>query len=423
MSHPVKPPEVHTLNTASRQTHKAVAAHGARVKVGGLNLPASSAVALPSGQKYETLIVPSTSAPNWSSYFTIDVNERGVNVNDMVVQFNLGAVVGTGWSGYFNPACFFFTRCELLMGGSVIDTIYGQEQFILNQWLEYDEDRLAVNNAMGNYSSDRAITNRAALSSTSTTNTLYVPLKCFVNQVKLGLFTEQHKLQLRFYMDSLSNVLVTTAGTLTSCAINSVNLILDVTRHDSADHHAKVQELAVDPHHNVFHTCSYGTFNVASGVSSSTLVLSPIVGNVACLFFTIRPTSTGLTGTGMWNYTALSSFHLLDQASSSLVGGQPIPHYLATNILNGKWCKSSYCQENGLAVLNNNSNVYMWSFSSDPVAALSQGLAIGSRRFTGAEQLVLNYTSALAGAVQVDIYALMENILEKGHMTVKKISL
>jgi hypothetical protein len=73
--------------------------------------------------------------------------------------------------------------------------------------------------------------------------------------------------------------------------------------------------------------------------------------------------------------------------------------------------------------VNNSANVYCWSFSSDPVSAITYGRALSSRQFIGNEQLQLTFTSALAANVQVDVYALTESILEQGSGYVKKISL
>ena len=61
-----------------------------------------------------------------------------------------------------------------MQGGSTIDTIYGNEQFLLNNILFYDEDRLSLNNAAGNYANT---TQRGLLSSASNTNTFYIPLR------------------------------------------------------------------------------------------------------------------------------------------------------------------------------------------------------------------------------------------------------
>ena len=74
-----------------------------------------------------------------------------------------------------------------MQGGSTIDTIYGNQQFLLNNILFYDEDRLSLNNAAGNYANT---TQRGLLSSAATTNTFYIPLRTHLNQSKMHLLND-----------------------------------------------------------------------------------------------------------------------------------------------------------------------------------------------------------------------------------------
>ena len=51
----------------------------------GLNLNADqSSIAAPSNLKSEIVIIPSTSQPNWGSYFIFDVKERNCIISDLV---------------------------------------------------------------------------------------------------------------------------------------------------------------------------------------------------------------------------------------------------------------------------------------------------------------------------------------------------
>jgi hypothetical protein len=65
----------------------------------------------------------------------------------------------------------------------------------------------------------------------------------------------------------------------------------------------------------------------------------------------------------------------------------------------------------------------MWSFSADPVAALSNGQALSSRKLTGGEQLVLNFGTALTTQVQVEVYAFVESVIDQSLSSIRKISL
>ena len=416
-AHNVHPPLPHEVNTTSQNGAKTAAIAGHRTKVHGLNLPATQAVSLPSAQKQEILIIPSSSTPAFGSFFTINIDNKNIIINNMYLQFNYGTVVGSTLTGYFNPSWYHFLRCELIMNGQTVDTIYGNQQFLLHQKLFYDEDRLALNQAAGQYNSTAQ---RTLLSSQSTTNTFYIPLRCFLNESKMHLLSNTDSCQIRIYMDTLANIFYVSAGTLTSCAFNSANLIMDITRIDQDESTKRIIDMHQHNHHYIFHTTSYFPATIPSGVSSATLILASIVGNVSHLLFTLRASTVGL---GAFSYTQLASFALLDNASSNIVGGQALPAALCANLLNAQWCLSSYNTETAFGATNNNANFYMYSFSTDPVDAILHGRSLGSRKFVGSEQLVLNFPSALGANLSLDCYAFIENILEQGTFSVKKISM
>lgn len=408
-------------NTDSTSNGKVVAASGARVQAGHLNLPVNQAISLPSELKHEIMIIPASSSPSFGGFFTIDIREQNIILNNITLQFNLGSVVGSAspaLTGYFNPAWFFFSRIEIVQGnGNVIDTIYGNQQFLMNQMLEWDEDRLAINNSAGNYAST---VQRTLLSSQTTTNTFYANLRTYFDQARINLLSSASNIQLRVYMDTLVNSYTVSTGSLTSCSINSCNAICKITRLDNASSQQRLGDMTLRNHHHIMHDLHYGTFTVPSGVSSSTIILAPIVGNVASLIFTVRASTAKEQ---QWVYTQLASWALLNSASTNLVGGQVLPASLCAHVLNRDWCKSSYNTETSFGINDQKANVYMWSFSADPVSALGHGQALSSYRMTGQEQMVLNFNTALTAQVQVDVYAMVENVLEVGPTHVKKMSL
>ena len=57
----------------------------------GLNLSSRQAVTAPPNLKSEIIIMHSTSAPNWGSYFIFDVKERNCIISDLVLNFNVSA--------------------------------------------------------------------------------------------------------------------------------------------------------------------------------------------------------------------------------------------------------------------------------------------------------------------------------------------
>jgi hypothetical protein len=288
-----------------------------------------------------------------------------------------------------------------------------------------DEDRVLLNNMEGNYAS---ATQRALLASTASQN-YYVKLKTLFDQTHYSLLADQHSVQLKIYMDSLTNLVEQSTGVGTPVAtINSVNLIAKITRLPLEIASNRLSLMARKPEDSIFHSLRYGTFTINSGVTSANIVLTPIVGSVAMLIFVIR-TSTALTQGGFFNYNALANFAIIDAGGSNCVGGQVIASQLCLQYLMGHWSRSSYTSETSIGsnlagtLVNNGANVYAWSFSSSPQEALKDGLLLGSRRFIGSEQLQLTFPSALAANVQVDVFALTESMLKQDANTVRVMAL
>ena len=400
-------PTATTVNTDSPSNSIVQASAGQRVQAGSLNIPASQAVSINSALTHNLLIVPASSNPAFGSFFTIDIREKNVILENITLQFTTSAVSGTtSLTGYFSPAFFWWQRIEVVQGGNVIDTLQNNFNFLENQLMEWDEDRLAINNMCGNYSSTAQ---RTLTSSQTTTNTVYCNLKSYINQINAPILTSGHEIQLRIYMDSLANVFTVSSGTLTSCTINSCNAICRITRLDMNSAQQRLNEMALKPHHYVMHDLHYGTFNVASGNTTATIILAPIVGNCSAIYFTVRASTVGANA---WVYTPLASWALLDAGGTNIVGGQNLPASLCANIINRHVCKSSYNTETAFGTNNQSGNFFSWAFSADSLSAHQHGQALSSRRMTGQEQLVLVFPSALGSQVQVDVYAKTENILE-----------
>lgn len=408
----------HLVNSDSTGNSKVQGASLQRSRVGKLYLPAKQTVSLNSQLQHGLTIFPSSGTPAWGSYFTIDIKTPNVLIHNIALQFNLGAVTGTSPVGYFNPAWYFFTRIEIVQGGNVIKTIHGNQQFLKNQLFEWEKDRLSINQSAGAYSNT---TQRGALSSTSTTNTLYANLRTYFDEIGgVPVLNDSHSIQLRVYMDTLTNVYKLTSGTLTSVAINSVNAILKTTKLDSATARNQLSLMSQHPYHNIFHDNVYFSYSVPSGLSTSTTILAGITGKVAALYFTVRANTVTDQA---FVFGQLASYALQDNTGTNIVGGQVVPASFAANLLNKDWCKSSYHSETSFGITDNKANFYCWSFSADIVDSVSNGKCLNSRKFTGQEALVLNWSSALGAAVQVDCYALVESILEMTPSSVKKIAM
>jgi len=392
----------------------------------GINVSKSQKTDTPVGLQPEILQIPSSSQPAFGSYCVFDIKQKNIILHDVALVVNTTAL--TGLTGGTNPrlssAYFWWTRIEAVVNGVILDTYYPTQQFVLNQILNSNSDRIMVNNGVGNYAS---ATQRALMAATAGSNYI-VNLHTIFNEAHLALLTDSHNVQLRVYFDTVANIVVAGGATGTGAvSINFANLVCKTTKLPPDVAQNRLALMNTQPEHNLYHDLRYGIFNINSGVTSSQIVLSSITGKVAFIFFTVKNVNA-LAGDGAFTYNKISGFSLLDSTSSNITSGQVISDALSLNYLSQYWTNSSYLSETATGsnsqgtIVNNGSNIYLWSFSSDPMNALSTGRLLSSREFKGAEQLQLFYTSSLATNVQVEVYAMCESILEQGSMTIKKLS-
>ena len=395
----------------------------------GLNLPQRQSVTVPSNLKSEVVIIPSTSQPNWASYFIFDIKERNCIISDLLIQFNINQISGlTGTVTsypHFSPATFFLSKVEVVVNNITIDTLYPIQQFTAQQFFNYDEDRVYINNMQGSYNS---IIQRNTLA-TATSN-YYVKLRSIYNECHIPILSDSHNLQIRCYMETLANVVnysTLTLGTL-AANINSANIICKVLKIPSEIAANRLNAMIKKPEQSFYHNLRYSPFAVNSGVSSTTIVLTPFVGNIAAIFFVVRDASK-ITKNDAYQFTAISNFAILDSTSSNCVGGQAIGSALALNYLNQFYCRSSYTSETASGcniagtVTDNKANVYGWSFSSNICEALENGLLLSHRKFLGNEQLQITFTGSLSASVQVDVWAYCQSVFEQGANYVKVMAL
>ncbi len=322
----------------------------------------------------------------------------------------------TGEAINFIPASLWFQKVDIVIGGNVIDTYYSQQNFLLENLFNIDEDRIYLNNQMGNYSS---VAQRYAMA-TQTSN-YFVNLKTLFNQIHLTTLTPNHQIQLRVYMQNLSEIVGYASGTPVA-TINSCNLIARVSRISPAAAQNKLLQITQQPTHNYFFESRFGLFQIPAGNASSQIVLTPIVGSVAFLMFVVRNT-TNCTQALSFQYQPITNFQLLGSSSENIVGGQPISSALALQVMNRYWVESSYTSETSLGLTDNKANVYIWSFSADPITSMKNASQYSSRSFYGNEQLQITWASSLINPVQVDVYAMCNSALEQGAGYIKKRSL
>ena len=389
----------------------------------GHNVAHSQHINLPH-MKHESIIIPSTSAPTWGGYFVIDFRERNCILHDLTLQFNVSALTGyTGsnaTSPRYTPAFFWFSRIEFVQNNNVIDTVYSNQQFLSNQLFNFDEQRNLINLSCGLYSNT---TQRATLAASA--NSYYVDLWAYFQQGHLPILSQKDDLQIRVYMDTLANNAVTGTATLTASpisTINSCNLLAKVSRLQSPEISNRLRSISNRPEHYKFNELRFGTFAVNSGVSQTSIVLTPITGHCNYLFFTVRPTAS-ISGEGYYNYTAISNYALLDGTSTNIVGGQSRPSTMALLYLGRSWTKSSYLSETALSTTNNGANVYVWSFSASAHETAESGIDMNTYKFTGNEQLQITFATTLAAGVTIDVYAHMASLVEVSSHSVKKLSI
>jgi hypothetical protein len=369
--------------------------------------------------KPETVIVPNDGTTSFGSYFTITFREHALILKNMQLQFNVSAITGitSAPTNYpnFNPAFYFFTRIELVLGTVVIDTLYNNQQFLMNQLFKTDEQRALANYACGNYSTS-AVASRGTLA--SSTSNYFVDLFTLFDQNDIPLLFNHTDVQLRVYTDYVINFAQQSTGTGTPVAtLNYCNLLAKVIRLKGDVPHKLIAQHQAKPHHYKFTDLRYQTNTIASGTTSTSILLSGFNAQIAVLFFTIR---SAVTGANSYEYQPISYFSILDATSTNISGGQNVLSAYSLLVLDKAWTLSSYTTENSLGTTNNYANVYMYSFSNDLLDTIETGKNNGHFKFVGNEQLQINFSSATSSAYQLDIYGLAHSVLKISGGSVEK---
>jgi hypothetical protein len=355
--------------------------------------------------KHETLITPSQSQPVWGGQTLIDFKNKGNIVHDMglAVQASpIGGLTGSV-SNYpnYNPASQWFYNIDFLQNGQTQHTIYGTEQLLLVNLFNSDEIRAMVNAAQGDY---RSLSGRNALA--TTVSTYYIDLWAYVQQTHIPLLTNGQEYQIRINWNPSANVInqSTLTGTPTSSLL-SLNLLTKVSKLSANLIHSMERSLVSRVQHYKFLETRVQTYAINSGSVSASQILANFVGNVAYVMFVIRPVANINAGNSSFVFTPCQSFAILNAQGENIVGGQVIQSAMALNYLNKDWVKSTYTTET-------NSSVYIYSFCTDPAEAMNTGVPINTYRFSGSEQLQINFASAIGSNYQVDCYSYIESVIE-----------
>lgn len=134
-----------------------------------LNVRSEQAFSHPPGYKHQWQRIPSVSTAAFGSYFTFQIKQREVAMDEIVLEFNVGALANTGNATTstglaFNPAWFWFTRIDYLLGSEIIDSIYPIQNFVQQQWFcGSDEKRTMLASAAGDWKSQSTRAAKTAL--------------------------------------------------------------------------------------------------------------------------------------------------------------------------------------------------------------------------------------------------------------------
>ena len=198
-----------------------------RISSKGFNVPAHQATQV-ERMKHEVVFIPSNTIPAWGSYITADIKEKNVLIHGITIRLNASAITGlTSGTARYTPATHWISRLEITINNVVIDTVYGNQQFLLNQMFNEDIKRQYINDGIGNYAS---VSQRQTLASTA--NDYYIPLWTFFRQTHMPYLYPKDDVQLRIYFDTAANNMVATTGAVGTMAstLNSCQLLVSLSR-------------------------------------------------------------------------------------------------------------------------------------------------------------------------------------------------
>jgi hypothetical protein len=414
------------------------------------------------------VVIPSTSQVQFGGYSTFEFREKSCLLNDIVLQFQLQNPTGGSSSSpttQTNPnmyprmiPCFgWFTRIEIVQNNNIIDTIYPISNFLQHQFMVSDEERKKLNHGAGNYNDS---VNCYYKTWYNDSDFFYLPLWTYFKQNHIPLLYPKDDLQIRLCMQDLKNCVVVDPAPGTPPFVLSgltCNLICNITRLGQDVNLFRLQSLNRKVEHYKYLELRYGTYSVASGVSSSTIVMNSTTGNVAYLYFVVRPSS--LTSTvsiagpaQQFFYYPIKNFSILDSTSTNITGGQAISFSMLKTYLSRKFTASSYYADNceiadqshasinnaspffpsfvptfsgnpRVGAYSNFSHAVIYSFADDAVGCANSGISSGAFRFQGSEQLQIQFDQPITEGVSIDIYAYVESVIEISPTYVKKINL
>jgi hypothetical protein len=202
--------------------------------------------------------------------------------------------------------------------------------------------------------------------------------------------------------------------------VNSASLIARITRLTDEQSAVQLAMLSIpkQPMHYKFYQTITTSYTAPVGTQSFTITLSAFSGHILILYFVVR--QVGFSQSNIYNFQQINSFSIKDASGANIVGGNPVDGNYNL-LINGKdWTKSSYLTEAFTGA--SNSFVYQYSFAVDPIQAHLPGAYCTSRLFTSNEQLQIFFNSSLSTAMQIDVFAYSDAVIEMTASSVIKLN-
>ena len=119
----------------------------------GMSITNNQSEGVPTGLISEIIQIPSVSQCQFGSLFVIDIKETNILLNNITLAFSTQAGVSgiTATTIALAPFVYAFSRIELVVNNIVIDSIYGNQQHVIQNQLNYNYDRDHINQAWGAY--------------------------------------------------------------------------------------------------------------------------------------------------------------------------------------------------------------------------------------------------------------------------------
>ena len=363
---------------------------------------------------YQHLILttPSSSTPSVGSYFVIDLKQKNIQVHKLSLLFN----VTSNDARPLTPCWSWFNHIDLVIGSTIVDTLYSDFNFIRAQTENVDADRTMFNYSAGNYLD---LTSNANKWSDSSPHYATLNLNTFYTQGNVPILTTSNELQLRVYLNDASYWFMDPAHIKDQITINSCSLISSVTVIPDQGAQMEIARISKVPNDYMFSSTLHSIYNQVSGTSTANITLTSITGSVHAIYFTVRHTKE--TNFSNWyKFREVAQFEILSASGSNIVGGSPLLSDFVLLELGHKWFPGSSFTAEPFSGTND-SYVYCYSFSNDMRKASKYGGHHTTYRFIGSEQLKITFPRTLDFDIQIDVWAQAEAGVRLGATTVQKL--